>query len=134
MDISAFKGVNVAKEVVATKEESKEMKAIKRKYEQMDVAYFKKIVDNLVFYGRQFESNRTAENQYLLELAKIELWKAEARYYGYKEILEDPDKLEEVKQRVKEKLDDLELTRKSLIEAMKYLQKKKEGEQLKLGE
>lgn len=101
---------------VETKE-PEEIKRIRKKVKSIDdTQYFLQLIRRIDFCSKQFDLNCTAQNEYLLEEARLNFFIEEVKYNGYREILDNPEQIKTIQKRVLEEIDELTKRRKVILD------------------
>lgn len=101
---------------VETKE-PEEIKRIRKKVKSIDdTQYFLQLIRRIDFCSKQFDLNCTAQNEYLVEEARLNFLIEEVKYNGYREILDNPEQIKTIQKRVLEEIDELTKRRKVILD------------------
>lgn len=97
--------------------EPEEIKKIRAKVKSIeDSQYFLQLVRRIHFCSKQFDLNCTAQNEYLVEEARLNFLIEEVKYNGYREILDNPEQIKTIQKRVLEEVDELIKRRKVILD------------------
>lgn len=97
--------------------EPEEIKRIRKKVKSIDDSqYFLQLIRRIDFCSKQFDLNCTAQNEYLLEEARLNFFIEEVKYNGYREILDNPEQIKTIQKRVLEEIDELTKRRKVILD------------------